>query len=377
MADDVLLHRGDDVEVHRGGVAAGDPLEHLHRPVRPLAAGCALAARLVVVEARRAQRHVGDRDAVVGDDDRARAQHRAGLRHRLEAVGEVEVVGGQHRGGGAARIERLHLAALLGTAGEVEDDLARRDPQLDLVVARPPDAARDRDDLGPRGLLGAEALEPLGAVGDDVGDVGEGLDVVDQGRAPVEALDRGEGGLQPGVAALALERVEQRRLLAADVGAGAAVDDQLEVVAGAEDVRAQIAGLIRLGDGRVEDVGLAVVLAADEDEGVPDVGGEGGDRDPLDQLVGVALHQLAVLEGARLGLVRVAAEVLLHLAARQEGGLLAHREAGAAAPPQPRLLQLVDDLVAAPAPGRPSPSRCSRRGACSRRSWPGWGPRPP
>ncbi len=113
----------------------------------------------------------------------------------------------------------------------------------------------------------------------------------------------------------------------------------------AEDVLAQVARLVGLGDGGVEDVGLGVVLAADEDEGVAGVGGERGDGDPLDQLVGVALHQLAVLEGARLGLIGVAAEVLGHLAARQEGGLFAHREAGAAASPQAGVFELLEDLV--------------------------------
>ena len=298
-----------------------------------------------MVEARRAQRHVRDRDAVVGDDDRARAQHRAGFGHRLEGVGQVELGRGQDRRGGAARVEGLDLAPGERAAGEVVDQLAGRDPQLDLVVARAAHAAGDRDDLGPRRLLGAEALEPIGAVGDDARHVGERLDVVDQRRPAVEALHGGEGRLEARVAALALERVEQRRLLAADVGAGAAVDDQLEVAVAAEDVLAEVAGLIRFGDGGVEDVGLGVVLAADEDEGVAGVGGDRRDRDPLDQLVRVALHQLAVLEGARLGLVGVAAEVLGHLAAGQEGGLFAHREAGAAAPAQAGVFELLEDLL--------------------------------
>ncbi len=123
------------------------------------------------------------------------------------------------------------------------------------------------------------------------------------------------------------------------------MDDQLEVAVAAEDVRPQVARLIRFGDRGVEDVGLLVVLAADEDEGVAGVGGEGGDRDPLDQLVRVALHQLAVLEGAGLGLIRVAAEVLGHLAAGQEGGLFAHRESGAAAAAQAGVFELLEDLV--------------------------------
>src|SRR4029077_16475904 len=186
---------------------------------------------------------------------------------------------------------------------------------------------------------------PRGAGGEHRRRVEERLDVFDQGWPAVEALHGGERGLQPRIAALALERVEQRRLLAADVGAGGTVDDQLQVAAAAEDVLAEVAGLVGFGDRGVEDVGLRVVLAADEDEGVAGAGGGRGGRDPLDQLMRVALHQLAVLEGTRLGLVGVAAEVLRHLAARQEGGLFAHREAGAAATPQAGLFELFEDLL--------------------------------
>src|SRR5581483_5216500 len=46
-----------------------------------------------------------------------------------------------------------------------------------------------------------------------------------------------------------------------------------------------------------------------------------------------------------LGLVGVAADVLLHLAARQEPGLLAHREAGPSPPAQARVLERLLDLV--------------------------------
>ena len=56
----------------------------------------------------------------------------------------------------------------------------------------------------------------------------------------------------------------------------------------------------------------------------------------LDQQVGVLLHQQPVLERARLGLVGVAAQVLVHRALGDEARLLAHREAGAAATAQAR-----------------------------------------
>src|SRR6185436_4344786 len=53
----------------------------------------------------------------------------------------------------------------------------------------------------------------------------------------------------------------------------------------------------------------------------------------------------AVLERPRLRLVRVAAEELLHLAPRQERRLLAHREPGAAAPAEARVLERGQELV--------------------------------
>ena len=103
-------------------------------------------------------------------------------------------------------------------------------------------------------------------ISQDDRDVHQRLDVVDQRRALVEALDGRERRLQARVAALALERVEQRGLLAADVGAGAAVHDEVERVVGAEDALAEVARRARLGERGVEHVGLVVVLAADEDE---------------------------------------------------------------------------------------------------------------
>ena len=101
-------------------------------------------------------------------------------------------------------------------------------------------------------------------------------------------------------------------------------------------------GLVERG---VEDVGDVGVLAADEDERASDARGPARDQHPLDQQVRVALHELAVLEGARLGLVGVADEVLVHVALGQEGGLLAHREAGAAAAAHAGGEQLVEDLL--------------------------------
>ncbi len=79
----------------------------------------------------------------------------------------------------------------------------------------------------------------VAAHADDVFHMAERLDVVDDGRAHVEAERGGEiRRLDARIRALAFERFDQAGLLAADVGAGAAVDVDLQVEAGAEDVGA-------------------------------------------------------------------------------------------------------------------------------------------
>ena len=131
------------------------------------------------------------------------------------------------------------------------------------------------------------------------------------------------------------------------------MDDDADVGPRVEDVVAEVAGLVGLAHGVLEPVGDLGVLAADEDEGAGRAGGHRRDRDALDEQVRVLEHQLAVLEGARLGLVGVAAEVLVHVPARQEARLLAHREAGAAASSQPRVLQFGEQILRLDLPERP------------------------
>src|SRR3546814_18075238 len=87
-------------------------------------------------------------------------------------------------------------------------------------------------DLGPPGDAAAQDLRRHR----------DGLDVVDGGRAAVEADGGGERRLQARLALLALQAFQQRGLLAAAVGAGAAVHVDLVVVAAADGVLAEAAG---------------------------------------------------------------------------------------------------------------------------------------
>ena len=79
-----------------------------------------------------------------------------------------------------------------------------------------------------------------------VGTTAIDLDIVDRGRAAVEAGAGRERRLQARLALLALEALEHRRLFAADIGAGAAMDEQVEIVARFGGVLAEQAGVIGL-----------------------------------------------------------------------------------------------------------------------------------
>ena len=233
------------------------------------------------------------------------------------------------------------VAPVRDAAADVLDQMAHRDAVRRLVRARPHDVAgeaedaragrvRRRTDL--RVLLRPE-LEHLRHVRDR-------LDVVDQRRRRVEALDRGERRLRSRLPALAFERLEQRRLLAADVRAGAAMDHQV-------DVAEQPGAACLLERGR-EDVVLGRVLAADVDEDVPRLDRVRRDQAALDQPVRDAQHDLAVLERARLRLVGVHRQVdrLRDLVRRRdEARLAAGREERAAAAAQVRLDQLIRHVV--------------------------------
>src|SRR6201987_379307 len=87
-------------------------------------------------------------------------------------------------------------------------------------------AAGDREAAQAKAVVAAMALPPVRALLDDVAHPPQRLDVADQSRqleqADLERIRR----LVPGQAALALDAFEQRRLFAADVGAGAAAQMQ-------------------------------------------------------------------------------------------------------------------------------------------------------
>src|SRR5207249_9546661 len=127
--------------------------------------------------------------------------------------------------------------------------------------------------------------------------------------------------------------------LATEGGARATVHPHLEVEPGAEDALPEEAPRARLGDRLLQHARAVRELAADVDVGGVAADGVRGDDDALEQLMRIALDDLAVLEGAGLALVGVDREVdgLLALLG-EEAPLHPGRKARAAPPAEVRRL---------------------------------------
>ncbi len=139
-------------------------------------------------------------------------------------------------------------------AGELEQR-PHGDAERHLEKPRLRDRARDAEKLEPGRAFGAQRRPRRAAHREEQRHVGQGLDVVDHGRPAEEAELHRERRLRARLAAFAFDRVEQRGLFAADVGAAAPPQLELEAEAGGlgqGDRVAQEAGGPRLGHRRLE-----------------------------------------------------------------------------------------------------------------------------
>ena len=219
-------------------------------------------------------------------------------------------------------------------------------PSGELVGARADHVAAHSEDGGAGALLHADRLEPLGAVGDDVRDVGHRLHVVHHGRPSPQTGDRRERRALAGLPLAALEGLQEPGLLTADVSACAPMEVDVEVHAAAEHVPAEVAGRVGLGDGGAQSLERPPVLGPHVHVGDVDGVRPGRDQQPLDELVRVELQDLPVLERGGLALVGVAGDVARSAAVLGEKAPLhTGQEPGAAATAKPRVLHHLDDRL--------------------------------
>src|SRR5687768_4842526 len=204
-------------------------------------------------------------------------------------------------------------------------------------------AAGDRERAQAFPAVPALRGEPLRAFLDDLAHPVHRLHVVLEGWPAEQAHLRDVRRAQARHAALAFDRLDHRRLFAADVSSRAAA--QMD---GGQGTRLLLSQLLQF---RFQNLSTGRVFIAQVDPDLADARRPGGNQHALEEAVRVALEVPAVLEGARLALV----DVHRHQPRLGLGGdqapLAPRRKAGAAQPAQPRVLHGLGELLAA-APGR-------------------------
>jgi len=168
-----------------------------------------------------------------------------------------------------------------------------------------------------------------------------------KGRLIPEPLLRRVGRLAARLAPAALQRADHGRLLAADVGSGAAMDAHIEAVPSAQNVTAKKPAPVRIRNRLIPTLESFKELAADVHKCAPRADGVGRNDRAFDDLVGILFHQFSVLKGPRFPLVRVHTQVLDRRVRRHKGPLEPGRETGATAASQLGCLDDIDDLTRA------------------------------
>ena len=193
------------------------------------------------------------------------------------------------------------------------------------------DVPADTEEFRPRALLGADLLVGIDTDLEDVGQVGEGLDVVDHRRATKDPFDGRKGRFEFRLPSLSLQGGEHSRFLATDVGTRPAMKGNIEVEVAAEDPLAEKTIAVRLLDSFEEPPVGEDEFPANVDVGVVNPDRLATDDDSIEEQVGVLLHQNSVLEGARFRFVGVDHQVLRLVGVlRNEGPLDPGRESRSA-----------------------------------------------
>src|SRR5271157_3460207 len=249
-----------------GSAPVGDRIEYAQCLVEAYSAWNALAAGLRVGEFDEVAGHIDHAVVFIHDHHAAGAHDGSDLRQALVINRSIEHLDRDAAAGGAAGLHGLHAASGHGALADVVNKALQRSAQRHLHQAGVLNLAYQRKDLGPRTLLAAGFCEPCWSASDDRGDVIPGLDVVDVGRLAVQALLCGVWRAWARVTSLTFKRCNQSCFLAANEGASALHQLDVEVEAAIQDVHAQKPELARLLDCSVESAHRQRILGAHIDD---------------------------------------------------------------------------------------------------------------
>src|SRR5437016_348912 len=283
--------------------------EHVRHLLRADAAGNALAAGFVAIEAHRGEGHVQHAGSIVADDDGARPQHGAGFGKSFEIEPYVDHRSGKKTGRRAGRREGFQLTAAANAAGVVEDDIADRHAHGNFEDAGVGDVATDADEFQATRATGALSHEPVNPASENLRNVDEGFNVVDdRGLLPETDLPR-KRRLVARLGAMAFNGLDERAFLTAYVAAGADKNFEIIIDVAAQDFFSEEASAVAAANLLAKDFFLEMIFVADIENAALRAGHQAGDDHAFDEEMRQVSHDEAVLDRAGLAFIGVADNV--------------------------------------------------------------------
>lgn len=245
--------------------------------------------------------------ALVHDDDSGGTETRLTILEgiKVHQLVVANILGKNGCGGATGDNGKKVVPATTDTAAVLLNQLTERNRHLLLDSDGVVDVPGDTKQLGALVTLAAKAGEPVAATAADSRGDSNGLDVGDCRGAAEETDGSRERWLKTGLARLAFERLDEGRLLTADIGTGTPVEVDIKVVARIARIFTDEAVLVSLIDGRLKDLGFVDEFASDIDVRSGRVHGSAGDETSLDQLVGILAHDFAILAGTGLAFIGI------------------------------------------------------------------------
>src|SRR5579859_148132 len=176
----------------------------------------ALTAGFLAEEFRDAQQNAFQIDRFVKRQDHAGTERGANRPHAFKSERRVQFVRRDKGARRAAEQNCLQSPIASDSAGEF-DNLSKCRAERDLVHAWPRNVSRKTKEPRPRGLFRADAGERCAAFENDPRNIDQRFNVIDDGWLVEQSGLRGERRFVARLAAIALDRVEERCFFAADV----------------------------------------------------------------------------------------------------------------------------------------------------------------
>ncbi len=328
-------------------VALADAVENLEHPLGADSARRTFPARLLLHELQEESGDVHHTGGIIHDDKTARAHNGAELLEGGVVEGNVEVLPGHAPSGGTTDLGRLEGFVVFDAAAYVVYEFPEGGADGHLHEAGITNGPGKGKHLGALAVLGTDTRVGLGALGENRGDVGVGLDVVENGWLAPQALVGREGWSRRRFTPFPLDGVDEGGFLATDECAGALPDLEVEGEGASENAVAEKSGPAGVVNRRGETGDCNRILRAHVYVPLLRPHRVGGNRHSLHHAVRIALEEAAIHERTGIALVGVTEYVLLlALGVVGEAPLEPGRKAGAAAPSEPRRFHRVDYLIA-------------------------------